>query len=155
MRRTKKYVQGLTMLRALPDGQRANKPPEHDKLYALLAQQGYTWDSDAGQWQQRPRFRFEEAHGDALQDVSATGLYRIRIMGHPGDVQKALAIVQTAHRCIEVSEPYPNRRDAGVRVYVTCLLGDGPAPTRRRYVLTDDGEIEEAEIIEDSAGAQA
>lgn len=153
MRQTKKYVQGLRTLRALPDGQRANKPPEHDKLYALLEQQGYAWDSDAGQWQQRPRFSFEEAHGDAMQgstaqDASATGLYRIRIMGHPADAQKALSIVQTAHRCIEVSDPYPNRRDAGVRVYVTCLLGDGPAPTRRRYILTDDGEIQEAEIID-------
>jgi len=96
----------------------------HDKQYQILENAGYTWDGST--WEQRDYVEtLKRKSGSSFVDVDGkpSGLIRLRVMGHPSDVQKALTHIKTMNlRVIEVSDEYQNRRGDGIRVYVTTLL---------------------------------
>ena len=97
---------------------------ENAKQYEILEGAGYTWHR--GEWKQRDKAeRLATKSGSQFTDVdgNASGLIRLRVMGHPDDVHNAIHRIKAANwRVIEVSEPYHNRRGDGYRVYITCLM---------------------------------
>jgi hypothetical protein len=126
MKRTAKYVAAQQALKLLGPG---NKPArytklENDELYAALEGQGYYWNSESGEWKQdrdgtaRARGSFS---GSIFEDSDGipTGVYRLRIMANPEEIAAVCAEVCKSLTVLEVSQPYPNRRGSGVRVYIT------------------------------------
>ncbi|HCU94783.1 MAG TPA: hypothetical protein DHU96_19610 [Actinobacteria bacterium] len=64
----------------------------------------------------------------AGQAGQAPGVVKVRLSGEPGDIEVMTEIRRLPRgrrRVIETSAPYPNRRDPGVRVYVTLLVNGG------------------------------
>ncbi|WP_067487403.1 hypothetical protein [Actinomadura hibisca] len=58
-------------------------------------------------------------------------LVKIRLSGAPDDVD-AVVDRLTAHLDVaDVSAPYPNRRDDGVRRYLTVVMPEAPAAAPR------------------------
>jgi hypothetical protein len=59
-------------------------------------------------------------------DDQPTGVVRLRVMAHPDDCGKAIALLKKKLGkdavLTEVSDPYENRKGAGVRVYSTLVL---------------------------------
>ena len=45
-------------------------------------------------------------------------------MAHPDDVENAVKLAKKTPgmRVIDISDPYPNRKGAGVRIYLTAVL---------------------------------
>jgi len=70
-----------------------------------------------GTWERGSKSMFKDADG------APSGVIRFRLMGHPEDINKAIASARMlkGYQLIEVSEPYPNRRGEGVRVYCTLV----------------------------------
>jgi hypothetical protein len=52
------------------------------------------------------------------------GPVQIRLSGEPADISAAIAALAAVSEVLTHRGPYPNRRDAGVRVYLTIR----PAP---------------------------
>ena len=97
---------------------------DNDDLYAKLEDQGYFWDAETGKWSdfKKSTSIFENDNG------LATGDCRLRLMAHPGDIDRLIETVTEALdsysvRVTETSKQYPNRRGPGVRVYMTVQLG--------------------------------
>ncbi len=71
----------------------------------------------------------------AGQARQAPGVVRVRLAGDPPALA-ALASVLAALPCIEIltgpDGPYPNRRDAGARVYLTARIHEPATPSPRR-----------------------
>ena len=64
----------------------------------------------------------------AGQAGQAPGVVKVRLSGEPGDIEAMTEIRRLPPgraRVIWTSAPYPNRRDPGVRVYVTLLVNGG------------------------------
>ena len=65
----------------------------------------------------------------------APGVVKIRLSGALPDLEAVAGLVGLAARraggidLIEVSQPYPNRRDAGARLYLTIRLAAGQPGT--------------------------
>jgi hypothetical protein len=61
------------------------------------------------------------------QEGLAPGAVKVRLSGELADIEAVAAVLGTGLgrdiEQIERSAPYPNRRDPGVRVYVTVLVG--------------------------------
>jgi hypothetical protein len=60
-------------------------------------------------------------------DLQPTGVCRLRLMCHPGDMDRFVEIIREALdtygvKVAEVSNAIPNRKGPGRRVYVTLLL---------------------------------
>lgn len=78
------------------------------------------------------------------QTGQAPGVVKVRLSGEHGDVED-LAEVLTASPAVEVldrSAPYPNRRDPGVRVYLTLRISEpeeSPLARRDAYIGTWSG----------------
>jgi hypothetical protein len=72
------------------------------------------------------------AAGLAAAAGQAPGVVKVRLSGAPGDVEMlATRLADYAGSGIDVIErsaPYPNRRDPGVRVYLTLQIADGARP---------------------------
>lgn len=98
---------------------------ENAEQYKILERAGYTWHK--GEWDKREKAeRLRTKSGSQFTDIDgrASGLIRLRVMGHPEDVHNAIHYVKDNNwRVLDVSEPYENRRGDGVRVYITCLMG--------------------------------
>lgn len=115
MKRTKKYVAAKKKLRELK--LRTSKKENAD-IYQLLESKQYIWGGKAGKWVEGTKSMFG--------DTQPSGIVRIRVMSHPQGVQIAVKRIAQHNqlKVIEVSDEYPNRRGTGVRVYLTCMLGD-------------------------------
>jgi len=92
----------------------------NDDLYQRLADNHYIWDSKKGEWEKGSTSMFKDA------DDQPTGVVRLRVMAHPDDCGKAIALLKKKLGkdavLTEVSDPYENRKGAGVRVYSTLVL---------------------------------
>ncbi len=132
MRQTKKLLEAQKTLRALPSGQCGlmKRNASHEDLYAILERSGYYWDSGDQQWHQgddhsRAQGKFS---GSIFEDADGlpTGVFKLRVMANESEISSVCAeisraIVNAGISVIEVSDKsYPNRRGAGMRVYLTC-----------------------------------
>ena len=55
----------------------------------------------------------------------APGVVKVRLSGAPTDISAVAAVLAREFGVLERSAPYPNRRDRGVRVYLTVQTGGG------------------------------
>jgi hypothetical protein len=119
MRRTKKYEAALKSARPL----KIKTDCEQATLYERLEGAGLAWDSKTGVWgQAQSSSVFAD---DAAGDV-ASGVIKLRLMAHPANAEAAAERVKRALKAVgiavtEISKPYPNRRGAGVRLYLDAL----------------------------------
>jgi hypothetical protein len=92
----------------------------NDELYQSLADNHYIWNSKKGTWEKGSTSMFKDA------DDQPTGVVRLRVMAHPDDCGRAIALLKKKLGkdavLTEVSDPYENRKGAGVRVYSTLVL---------------------------------
>jgi len=62
----------------------------------------------------------------------APGIVKVRLSGAPADVDMLATLLAdyagTGLDVLDRSAPYPNRRDPGVRVYLTLQITDGGQP---------------------------
>ena len=69
------------------------------------------------------------------------GVVKIRLCGAVPDiaaVARLLGCPAPGIDLIDLSPPYPNRRDAGARLYLTIRLTAGPPGTLRQLTLRED-----------------
>lgn len=120
MKRTKKYEAALTAYRSET---RAKLKAELDnaKLYEWLEKRLWWWNASEGKWQKGNK---PSNSIFATDDDVASGVIRLRVMAHPDDVETAVVKVKKTPgiRVIDISEPYENRKGAGVRIYLTAVL---------------------------------
>jgi hypothetical protein len=55
----------------------------------------------------------------------APGVVKIRLLGAAEDIEPVAELLAAHGQVIEQSAPYPNRRDPGVRVYMTLQVQEG------------------------------
>jgi hypothetical protein len=122
MKRTAKFLAAVHVAKAAQI--KRAEYLENDVLYSKLEAAGYFWQD--GEWSnvRRSTSMFE---GD---DSTPTGIVRLRVMAHPADVDRAVTAVRSSladhhAQVVEVSEQYPNRKGAGVRVYLTVHMSKG------------------------------
>ncbi|MBN8594025.1 MAG: hypothetical protein J0M33_19880 [Anaerolineae bacterium] len=117
MRKTVKYLAGCQLAKTL--GKRSFK--DNDALNAFLDEQGYQWNSRAGEWEKKPE-------GEIRAGVP--GLFRVRVHGNQdeiGDfVDGLVAHLKSVGGTVqEISDFYPNVRrpgDTGGRIYITLMM---------------------------------
>ncbi len=72
------------------------------------------------------------AAGLAAAAGQAPGIVKVRLSGEPADVEMLATLLAdyagSGLDVLERSAPYPNRRDFGVRVYMTIQITDGGQP---------------------------
>lgn len=117
MRKTAKFVAAVAKAKAL----NLKLKSEHDAPYKGLEAAGWYWDSDNQAWEEGKPQTSMFAGDD---EDTPSGVIRLRVMAHPGDIDAAVSGAKTAKgmRCIETSDKYPNRRGVGMRVYLTFVL---------------------------------
>lgn len=118
MRRTKKYTQAVAAACSLGI-QRADGIP-HEQLYLALAERSYCWDGAT--WSPGTP---ESSSVFKTYDEQPSGLVKLRLMAHPDEIEEAVRLLRDrmpAGAIYEVSDPYPNRKGVGVRVYVSMRL---------------------------------
>ncbi len=116
MKHTQKYLAGLETAGKI--GLVTGRKIENAELFDMLQLRGWFWVD--GEWtDQRPQTSIFESGG---QDALPTGVYRLRIMAHPDDVDKVVKLLGRHLKITDVSDPYPNRKGPGVRVYVEGKL---------------------------------
>jgi hypothetical protein len=96
---------------------------ENAPLYDALEKRSWFWSADEGQWSENKHS--SSMFADDIGDPS--GVVRLRLMSHPGDMDQFMELIAKALDAygitrIETSNLYPNRRGAGLRVYLTCKL---------------------------------
>lgn len=131
-KQTRKFVAAVAVAReVLPASEHIDAFLDSALLYGRLESLGWFWDSDVGRWsdESRSTSMFESDDGDP------SGVVRLRLMAHPGDMDFMLRLVREGlelHGCkvVEVSEKYRNRRGAGVRIYVSAVLPDDRSQVR-------------------------
>ena len=117
---TAKRVAAVATLRDEKGNRYSAATKDSESLYAMLETMGYWWDSSAGAWVKGKPPSASMFEGN---DGEATGVVRLRIMGHPTDLEKAIARAKKAFRVAEVSDKlYPNRKGPGYRAYLTVLF---------------------------------
>lgn len=114
MKRTQKYLAGLQVAGQI--GLITGHNIENAELFSMLELRGWFWVD--GEWTNKPpqTSMFETGEG------VATGVYRLRIMAHPDEANQIIKLLGRHLQVIEASDPYPNRKGPGVRVYLTCKL---------------------------------
>lgn len=127
-KKTKKYVEARRAAMAgelLAAAELREVLDNAPALYAALERAGWFWDVQAGLWNdvKKSTSMFQTDAG------LSTGAFRLRVMAHPGDVDRLLHILSEALdtygcRIYETSNAYPNRRGPGLRVYLSCQLPD-------------------------------
>jgi len=135
MKRTAKFVAALNHARkVLPDSDVMIRSTfDNARLYDELEKAGHFWNAESGQLEDFKRSTSMFENDDSLP----TGVVRLRLMSHPGDMDRTAEIVREALdtyglKITEVSNKYPNRRGVGVRVYMTGQLPEQPKPAARR-----------------------
>lgn len=120
MKRTKKYQEALKAYIS-ETRQALHTKTDNAELYEWLESRRWWWGASEGEWQKgnKPSNSIFKTDDDV-----ASGVIRLRVMAHPDDVENAVKLAKKAPgmRVIEVSKPYPNRKGAGVRVYLTAVL---------------------------------
>lgn len=108
-----------------------------DALYATLSQNGYGWDAATGEWVKTARE--VDAKGRIRlsmftdEDNMPSGVYRLRVMGHPDEIEAIVRSLKEKLIVTDVSEyAYPNRKGQGVWVYLTCRVLGGHRRGRKR-----------------------
>jgi hypothetical protein len=59
------------------------------------------------------------------QPGQAPGVVKIRLLGAAEDIDQVADLLSAHGQVIDRSAPYPNRRDPGVRVYLTVVVQEG------------------------------
>lgn len=120
MKRTKKYEAALTAYRS-ETRTKLKAEIDNSELYEWLEKRLWWWNASEGKWTKGNKPSNSIFKND---DDVASGVIRWRVMAHPDDVEKAVKLAKKTPglRVIDVSEPYPNRKGAGVRVYLTAVL---------------------------------
>ncbi len=76
-----------------------------------------------------PKMARMAAAGLAAAAGQAPGIVKVRLSGEPADVELLATLLAdyagSGLDVLERSAPYPNRRDFGVRVYMTLQITDG------------------------------
>lgn len=128
MRRTAKYKSAITraLIEKIPLGSKADQTV----IYDILEKAGWYWNSKLGEWEnlKRSNSMFKNDDGEP------TGVIRLRLMSHPGDMERFMELMSEALdsygiKVVDESNLYPNRRGAGVRVYLTATL---PTEVKKR-----------------------
>ncbi len=115
MRRTAKYVKAIDAVSKanLVIGDRGQA-----EVYQLLEENGWYWVD--GEWtKHRPQTSLFETGGD---QAAGTGLFNLRVMAHPDDIPKVMALLRPHLSIWNESDLYPNRKGPGVRLYLNCKL---------------------------------
>ena len=123
MRRTAKYIEGLKTCRELHLKVGELAYPDYEGVYAALEAAVYHWDAGQQLWIKGAPPSTSMFETD---DGLGTGIFRLRLMAHPADVERVVQAVAEGLKPFavidDISNPYPNRRGPGVRVYFTCKL---------------------------------
>jgi len=127
MRQTAKYKMAVAQLKLLGVIKKSTEitgATPHEELYSKLEKAGYWWNSKAGQWKQaeendRALGKFSGSIFE-YPDGMPSGVFRLRVMAHPTEIDSVIKEVCARLNVIEVSKPYDNRKGAGQRVYVLC-----------------------------------
>jgi hypothetical protein len=138
MRQTVKYKMAVAQLRLLVPIKASKvitKSVPHEDLYSQLESAGYWWDSKAAQWKKaeendRAKGRFSGSIFE-YPDGLPSGVYRLRVMAHPNEMDAVCQEVTQRLNVIEVSKPYDNRKGAGQRVYILCKRRPARVSTRQ------------------------
>lgn len=119
MKHTAKLMAALRMINQL------NLPTasEQSGIYNNLERAGYYWNSETQIWENLKRSSTMFANDDGLP----TGVIRLRVMAHPGDMDQLMEVIRESLDSYgvtiqEESNPYPNRRGPGLRIYITGVL---------------------------------
>lgn len=120
MKATKKYKAALSAYKT-----ETRKSPgaeiDNAKLYEWLEKRHWWWNASEGKWAKgnKPSNSIFKTDDDV-----ASGVIRLRVMAHPDDVEHAVKLAKKTPgmRVIDISEPYPNRKGAGVRIYLTAVM---------------------------------
>lgn len=120
MRRTKKYqmAQKCIFENVIDIGD----AHENEDVFNALEEQNYFWFPKEGEWQLRDNIPSTSVFQD--DDGTPTGIVKIRIMCHPYDLKQAISEIKNNQnfQIADISDPYPNRNGAGVRVYITAKM---------------------------------
>jgi hypothetical protein len=124
MKQTAKYKAALKVAPSvLSPAMVAHCRTENVLIYDALESSGWFWSAKDGEWTQSKisTSMFADDAGDP------SGVVRLRLMAHPGDMDQFLELIAKALdsqgiATIETSNVYPNRRGAGLRVYLSCKL---------------------------------
>jgi hypothetical protein len=100
---------------------------DNASLYDALEKRGWFWDAESSKWADYQKSTSMFAGDDGLP----TGEFRLRLMAHPGDMDRLIELVSEtldtyAVIITEISNQYPNRRGPGVRIYMSCKLPTSP-----------------------------
>lgn len=95
----------------------------HAEIYAAM--EAACWKWDGSDWSKQDRPVTSSVFGDG---ETGSGIYRLRLMAHPAECESftndvTAALKAAGYKIAEVSEPYPNRRGVGTRVYITLAKG--------------------------------
>jgi len=127
MRQTPKYKMAVAQMKLLGGIKKSTELSPaipHEELYTRLEKAGWWWNAKGGKWQQddgtdRARGRFSGSIFEYSEGIPS-GVFRLRVMAHPNEIEAVITEVCARLNVIEVSKPYDNRKGAGQRVYVLC-----------------------------------
>lgn len=125
MRRTNKSLRALETVRAIltPAQMYMLNILDRAAVYAALESHGYVWDSDSSTWTNTPR----STSIFTTDEGQPTGEFRLRVMGHPDELDLILNHVLDGLRyagcaVTEISDRFKNHKGPGYRCYITCQL---------------------------------
>lgn len=122
-RQTRKYVAAIQKVK---DAKIYLTNRDHESVYEALEENNFFWQPRKGEWEYR-----EHAPSTSIfeaDDGTPTGIIKIRVMGHPDDLESAIKAIKSACglKVIEISEKsYKNRKGTGERIYTTAILDGG------------------------------
>lgn len=123
MKRTAKYKAAIRIAATTVFVAQSMTHLDNAALYDALEKKGWFWNADAGVWKniKRSTSMFES------DEKLPTGIFRLRLMCHPGDLDRCVEILREALDTYgvtidEISNPYPNRKGPGMRVYLSAKL---------------------------------
>jgi hypothetical protein len=95
----------------------------HAEIYAAM--EAACWKWDGSDWSKQDRPVTSSVFGDG---ETGSGIFHLRVMAHPAECVEFVSYVTetlraSGYKIAEVSEPYPNRRGVGTRVYITLAKG--------------------------------
>ncbi|MBX3082956.1 MAG: hypothetical protein KF716_15080 [Anaerolineae bacterium] len=130
MRQTAKFKAAQALIRKLyqndPKKLRSFLTMDHETLYESLHDDFYVWEPKRDQWVQLSEEEREFSGGFASRyidrDGQPSGIFDLRIIGHPQDVEQIAALLRKFINIGRLTDPYPRRHGDGVMFYVTARL---------------------------------